>query len=194
MLLRGSVSTMPLLRANLLEGRRIVLAEDAGEELGRHLGGLGAEIEQLGLHQLAADEDRVGDWARSRAPLHGLIYSAGAVFGQGGDDALRATLDAAWGFIREVAVGALIGADHPGKLVLVGPRADAGPLAEPVQAALENLARTLSVEWARYGVTAVMVAPGIGSSAAELATLMGFLVSEAGDYLSGCRLELGALG
>jgi NAD(P)-dependent dehydrogenase (short-subunit alcohol dehydrogenase family) len=93
--------------------------------------------------------------------------------------------------VREIAVGALIDADHPGKLVLVGPAADAGPLARAAGAGLENLARTLSVEWARHRVTSVMVSPGPGSTAASLSTLVGFLVSEAGDYLSGCRVELG---
>jgi hypothetical protein len=37
-----------------------------------------------------------------------------------------------------------------------------------------------------------MIAPGDATSDEELAELVCFLVSPAGDYLSGCRLELGA--
>jgi NAD(P)-dependent dehydrogenase (short-subunit alcohol dehydrogenase family) len=78
--------------------------------------------------------------------------------------------------------------------VLIGPPAQAGPRAQSAQAGLENLARTLSVEWARYGVSAVMMAPGVGATETDLSTLVAFLVSEAGEYLSGCRLELGCPG
>jgi NAD(P)-dependent dehydrogenase (short-subunit alcohol dehydrogenase family) len=183
---------MPLLRAELLRGRRIALAGGPNEPLASELTGLGAEVEPLPLAGLGEDEERVGEWARAHLPLHALVYRAADTFGSGGDQALTASLDAAWRAVREVAVGALIEAEHPGKVVLVAPSPATGPLAEAAAAGLENLARTLSVEWARYQVTAVMVAPGV-SSEAELATLIAFLVSDAGGYLSGCRLELGAV-
>ena len=48
------------------------------------------------------------------------------------------------------------------------------------------------MEWARYGVTTVALAPGARTSDAELAELVSFLVSPAGEYFSGCVLELGA--
>ena len=96
-----------------------------------------------------------------------------------------------WEVGREVAVGALIDGAGPAKILLLGPRPDAGPGASAACAALENLARTLSVEWARHEVTAVMVAPGASTSEAELADLICFLCSRAGDYFSGCRLSLG---
>ena len=57
-------------------------------------------------------------------------------------------------------------------------------------AALENLSRTLSVEWARYEVTVVTVALGAGTTTDQVAELVSYLCSEAGAYLSGCRLEL----
>jgi NAD(P)-dependent dehydrogenase (short-subunit alcohol dehydrogenase family) len=183
---------MPLLRANLLEDKRVATAGGLEEDVTRVLTNLGAELEPLRVEELAPEEERVGEWARARVPLHGLIYAASGAFGGGGDAALSATLDEAWAAVREVAVGALIEADQPGRVVLVAPRGDAGALAGAVTAGLENLARTLSVEWARYGVTAVAVAPGPSASAAELATLIAFVLSEAGGYLSGCRLELGA--
>jgi hypothetical protein len=75
-------------------------------------------------------------------------------------------------------------------VVLLCPRPDAGPHADAARAALENLARTLSVEWARHAVTTVAVAPGSATSAEELATFACFVVSRGGDYLSGCRLDM----
>jgi NAD(P)-dependent dehydrogenase (short-subunit alcohol dehydrogenase family) len=180
---------MSLLRADLLQDRRIALAGEPVRELSEALVGLGAEVVGVPLDGLGEEEERVGEWARGQQPLTGLVYQSAATFGPGGDAALQATLDEAWAAVREVAVGALIGAESPGKVVLLAP--GAGPLAEAVAAGLESLARTLSVEWARHQVTAVLVAPG-RASASELATLVAFLVSEAGAYLSGCRVELAA--
>ena len=78
--------------------------------------------------------------------------------------------------------------------MLIAPRPAAGSFASAARAALENLARTLSVEWARYGVTTVAIAPGARTDRRELAELVCFLVSPAGDYFSGCAFELGATG
>jgi NAD(P)-dependent dehydrogenase (short-subunit alcohol dehydrogenase family) len=91
-------------------------------------------------------------------------------------------LDAAFISTRAVA-NAWIAAERPGKVVLVAPRDDA-----PQRAALENLARTLSVEWARHGITATAILPG---SAEDVAQLVAFLASPAGDYYSGCAFTLG---
>jgi hypothetical protein len=182
------------LRANLLEARRVALAGGVGEGIRRGLADLGATLEVVPVGELSGEEERVGDWGRAHVPLHALVYSAAERFGAGGKSALLSALDEAWTAVREIAVGALIEAEHAGKVVLVGPPADAGPLAEAARAGLENLARTLSVEWARYRVSAVVVAPGPSTTESELATLVGFLVSEAGEYLSGCRIELGSAG
>ena len=151
---------------------------------------LGAELEFLAVDELPAEDERVGEWARARTPLNALVHCASDSFGHGGG----AALEQAWAAIREVATGALIEAEAPGKLVLIAPRPDAGPLASAVRAGLENLARTLSVEWARYDLTAVTITPGVRTSGEQLAQLVCFVVSEAGGYLSGCRLELGAVG
>jgi NAD(P)-dependent dehydrogenase (short-subunit alcohol dehydrogenase family) len=78
-----------------------------------------------------------------------------------------------------------------GKILLVAPAADAGDHAEAVRAGLENLARTLSVEWARYRITVTAIAPGAQTSAEEVAQLVCFIASRAGDYFSGCRFSLG---
>lgn len=182
---------MSLLRRDLLDGARIAVADGMPGEVEQALAGLGGQLERLDVSQLPADEERVGEWARARAPLHGLVVFAAPSFGQGGPEALTGTLDRIWATVREVAVGALIEAEHPGKLVLVAPPSDAGPLAGAARAGLENLTRTLSVEWARYGLTAAMVAPGPGTTDKQLATLIAFLLSKAGGYLSGCLLELG---
>jgi NAD(P)-dependent dehydrogenase (short-subunit alcohol dehydrogenase family) len=182
---------MSLMRGDLLKGRRIAVTADVDDEVVAALVRLGGEIEILRVHELAPDEERVGEWARAHAPLHALVHCAGSSFRSGGAGGLRATLDGAWAAVREVAVGALIGGEEPGKLVFVAPHPGAGPLAEAARAGLENLARTLSVEWARYALTAVIVAPGVRTSQEHIAGVVSFLVSEAGGYLSGCRLDLG---
>lgn len=184
---------MTVLRQNLLQGRAIALAGAVPDAVALALTSLGARIEPVDAGaRVGEDEDRVGDWARARAPLDALVYDAGGAFDGGGDQALLAALEDAWVAAREVATGGLIPADAPGKILLIGPRPDAGTFAEAARAALENLARTLSVEWARYGVSAAMIAPGSATTDEQLAELVCFLVSEAGGYVSGCRLELGA--
>jgi NAD(P)-dependent dehydrogenase (short-subunit alcohol dehydrogenase family) len=185
---------MTALRAELLIGRAVALAGDVGEGVRDALVGLGARVETLPPSEgLAADEERVGEWARAHDPLDALVYEPGSAFADGGPEALVASMEGAWVAIREVANGALIPAEAPGKVLLIGPRPGEGGHAGAVRAALENLARTLSVEWARYGITTAMIAPGDATTEAELAELVCFLVSPAGDYLSGCRLELGAV-
>jgi hypothetical protein len=81
-----------------------------------------------------------------------------------------------------------------GRLVFVAPSADAGPLAEAARTGLESLARTLSVEWARHTVTAVVVCPGASTTEDDVADLVAFLLSAAGGYFSGCRFDLGLPG
>lgn len=184
---------MSVLRDELLAGRAVVLAGGSSNALRGELERLGARVELMPDDEgLGEDEERVGEWARARSPLHAVVYDARPRFGSGGEQALGAALEQAWVSVREVSAGALIAEEGPRKIVLVGPPPDAGQLADAARAALENLARTLSIEWARFGVTAVMVAPGPTSGEDELAELVCFLVSPAGEYLSGCRLELGS--
>ena len=185
---------MSVLREELLADRAVALAGGVPATVRGVLERLGARVEVVDAEEVAGeDEDRVGEWARAKAPIHAVVYDAGPSFDRGGEDALSGSLERGWVAIREVAAGALIPGEGPGKVVMVGPRPDAGPLADAARAGLENLARTLSVEWARHGVTAVMVAPDSRTTDEELAELVCFLVSTAGEYLSGCRLELGAV-
>ena len=58
---------------------------------------------------------------------------------------------------------------------------------------LENLARTLGIEWARFGIRTVTVLPGAVTSEEEVAQLVAYLASPAGDYFSGCAITLGAV-
>jgi NAD(P)-dependent dehydrogenase (short-subunit alcohol dehydrogenase family) len=90
-----------------------------------------------------------------------------------------------WTAISAVTREAFIPA-KAGRIVLLASREDAGV----VKAALENLARTLSVEWARHGITTTAIAPGPSTTDEELATVIAYLCSEAGAYFSGCRFDV----
>ena len=81
-----------------------------------------------------------------------------------------------------------------GKVLLLAPRPADGPDAAAAGAALENLARTTGVEWARLGIRVVAVRPRDVTSATSLAQCVAYLASPAGDYFSGCVLDLGAAG
>ncbi len=178
---------MSLLREQLLDGREIALA-------GAVRGHVRAALAQAGasLHEITPglDEDGAAEWARTQAPIHALVYDAGGVFEGGGSEGLSAALEQAWILTRAVATGAQIPGGAGGKIVLIAPPPAAGPYAEAARSGLENLARTLAVEWARHRVTATAVAPGPRTSDEQLAMLVSFLASSAGDYFSGCRFDL----
>ena len=177
---------MTVLRSDLLSSRTIALA-------GGPRAGLGEALDSLGASVIVADGDSASEeWARRCAPLDAVVYDAGRAFGAGAQDGLRIALEQAWQAIHAVAAGALIPGERGGKIVLIGPRQDSGPHAEAARAALENLARTLSVEWARYRITVTMIAPGAATRDEELGTLVAFLASVAGDYFTGCRFDLGS--
>jgi len=168
------VRPVAALRDQLLAGRVIALA-----------GGVPAEVEQT-LRELGAE-------VRSdpEPPVEALVYDAMPAFGAGGAERLRQALDGAWSAIAAAANTALIPRQRTGKVILLAPPPAAGAHAEAARSALENLARTLSVEWARYGITVTMVARGEATSDDEVAQLVAYLLSVAGDYFSGCRFELG---
>ena len=177
---------MTLLRQGLLDGRAVALAGGVPPALGEALAALGARVEDLAE---GLDEDGVTEWAAGAVPLHALVYDAASASAGGGEAGLQESLERAWIAIRGVATGALI-PGGAGKVLLIAPRAGGGSFATAARAALENLARTLSVEWARYAVTTVAIAPGIKTSDRDLAELACFLVSPAGEYFSGCLFEL----
>jgi NAD(P)-dependent dehydrogenase (short-subunit alcohol dehydrogenase family) len=127
-----------------------------------------------------------------------LVVDGAGLFAQGG---LRTCLDATWNVTRAVVNLAFLGAepsssDRPGsgsaprRIVYLAPASDAGEHAGAARAGLENLARTLSIEWARHGITLVTIAPGEATAAGEVAALTAYLASPAGAYFSGCLLDL----
>lgn len=150
----------------------------------------------------AAVEARVAAALAEAGAPHVLVLDGAAMFAArgGGRDGLVDSLQAAWSVTRAVATACFIDAGRGGRIVYVAPAADAGECADAARAGLENLARTLSIEWARHAVTAVAIAPsaaavdGRGRAVAgEVATLVAYLASPAGAYFSGCLLDLRGL-
>jgi NAD(P)-dependent dehydrogenase (short-subunit alcohol dehydrogenase family) len=177
-----------LLRPGLLADRVVALGGGA-DALGPPLAALGAVTRSL---PATLDEEALAAAVDPRTDA--LVHDLRPVFGAGGNEALRATLDLAWVTVRAVANAAFILDARGGKVALIAPApSDADPCAAGVRAAAENLARTLSIEWARHAVKLVAITPGPATSDAELAALAAYLASPAGDYFSGARLALGEL-
>jgi NAD(P)-dependent dehydrogenase (short-subunit alcohol dehydrogenase family) len=204
-----------LLRPGLLEERVVALGGGGSQaSLAGPLAALGARTAVL---PATLDEDAMTAAVDPATDV--LVHDLRPAFvSAAGAAALRAALDLAWVTARAVANAAFIAGSEAGlasgrpdagpassghmadcgtlsggKVTLIAP-ADAGwedPAVTGVRAAAENLARTLSIEWARHGVTTVAVTPGAGTDDAQLAALVAYLASPAGDYFSGCRLALG---
>jgi NAD(P)-dependent dehydrogenase (short-subunit alcohol dehydrogenase family) len=104
--------------------------------------------------------------------------------------ALRTCLDATWNVTRAVFNLAFLPAQRGGRILYLAPSPGSGELADGARAGLENLARTLSIEWARHSVTALTIAPGDATNAGEVAALAAYLASPAGAYFSGCLIDL----
>ena len=143
-----------------------------------------------GVRMAVAGAGVVGDAVAARARALGarvepdgeidmLVWDGTATAG-------RAALDGAWDAIQPAVAGPLAGGGL--LLLLAPPPGDAD--AEAARAGLENMARTLSIEWARLGIRPVAVLPGATGDVAEL---VAFLASPAGAYYSGCVFELGAV-
>lgn len=170
---------MSYLRPDLLSERAIALGGGVPEAVAERLSALGART--VPCEEL--EEEQALEWAQAEAPLDAFVAGGGPL----------ESLDRTWALIRGVATGALIPASR-GAIVLVAPAPHEIDHAEAVRSALENLARTLSVEWSRFGITVTAITPGRRTSDEDLATLVAFVCSVAGRYLSGCRLDLDALG
>jgi len=173
-----------LLRPGLLDGVVVALG-GGGETFDAPLTMLGARTAAL---PATPDEEAMA--AAVDPATRVLLHDLRPAFADG----LRATLDLAWITVRAVANAAYIPDASGGKIVLIAPAADhtGDPALAGVRAAAENLARTLSIEWARHGIATVAIAPGAGAAEDELAALAAYLASPAGDYYSGTRLDLGA--
>ena len=178
-----------LFRSGLLEGQAIVLAAGAaayGDAAADACAELGADVRLLGADPL--DEEATVAAVGRLERVDVLVDDAAARFATGG---LRAAADGAWIAARAAATAALIDAADGGKVVFIAPPPAAGDHAEATRAALENLARTTSIEWARYAIRPVALLPGEATEPEEVAELAAFLASPAGDYYSGCAFRLG---
>jgi hypothetical protein len=188
---------MELLRPGVLGGVRLVLGAPAAgpgplaAAFGERAAALGAAVATLAIDPDGPEAD--AEAAAAAVPGADVLAWDGeaALAGAAGIDGVRAALDGAWLAIRPVANRAWIEPAAPGgRILLLAPRPrDAH--AEAARAGLENLARTLSVEWARFGIRPVALLPGPASTAGEVAELAAYLASPAGAYFSGCALRLG---
>lgn len=143
--------------------------------------------------------DGAGLYASLARPPRSEGEGEGERAGQGtangrGRAALLGCLEASWNLTRAVVNRAFLARERGGRIVYIAPAADAGEHADAARAGLENLARTLSIEWARHAITTVAIAPGPATTAAELGSLTAYIASPAGAYFSGCQLDLRGVG
>ena len=215
------MSAATLLRPGLLRGTSLLLAGPStpfGAAVEQAFSDLGARVSTClpdGEDEAAIDLAVAGVLAEAGA-IDMLLFDGAGLFAQGASNALRACLDAAWNVTRAVVNHAFLPAERGGRIVYIAPPPDAGEHALAARAGLENLARTLSVEWARHDINVIAIAPGgpglgDGSGPGEadsrgrgpsmrtagpqdVAALAAYLASPAGTYFSGCLLDLGAFG
>jgi NAD(P)-dependent dehydrogenase (short-subunit alcohol dehydrogenase family) len=199
----GRIDSTGLLRQGLLETCSVLVAcpstpaEGLGGAVAEGCAALGARVSGCEPDAVAEQpvDDAVAAALAEVGEIDALIVDGADLFASAPSAqlALRACLDATWNVTRAVMKLAFLPAERGGRIVLLAPRTDRlspPERAEAARAGLENLARTLSVEWARHGVTAVTIAPGEGTAAGEVAALCAYLVSPAGAYFSGCLLDL----
>lgn len=176
-----------MFRPALLARRVIVLAGDVPDELALMLCELGASIRAF---PEIDDDERAAGWIRENPSIHALVVNVATGFDPDDAESLNAALERGWSQIRPIASEAMIRSADGGKIVLLAPPAGVGRYAPALRAATENLARTLSVEWARHAITVTAVAPGPQTRQQEVAAVVVYLLSHAGDYFSGCAVEL----
>lgn len=201
------IDTAGLLREGLLDDVAVVLAGAPGadperdrfalavrsscEELGARVARCEVHSQEDAAAQEEATEVAVQAALQELSGAGVLVVDGASLFGATrGREALASTLQSAWIVVRSLANAAFIPDDRGGRIFLLAPPPDAGALADGARAGLENLARTLSIEWARYGVTVLTIALGSDTGPSEVGTLVAYLASPAGSYFSGCLLDL----
>jgi NAD(P)-dependent dehydrogenase (short-subunit alcohol dehydrogenase family) len=188
---------LDVLRPGVLEELTLCVVGDGATERER-AAALGARV--VTVDGDLADEDAVAVAVGALGHIDVLVVDAASAFvaAGGGMAGLRSAVDDGWNVVRAVVNASWVtegereGGAGGGKVVFLAPAADAGEHANAVGAALENAARTLSVEWARFGVRITAVRPREGASDDERAELVAFLASPAGDYFTGCSFYPGA--
>jgi NAD(P)-dependent dehydrogenase (short-subunit alcohol dehydrogenase family) len=182
-----------LFRRGLLDQHRVVLSGGGAyaAAVRRACGELGADVAPLEADP--HDEEAVAAVVAGLAePPHALVVDAAAHFAGAASEELgplRAAVDAAWIAARAVVNAGWIQGEG-GKLVLVAPATGAGAHSHATRAALENLARTSSIEWSRYGIRPTTLLPGDATAPEAVGALVAYVISEAGDYFSGCAFSL----
>jgi NAD(P)-dependent dehydrogenase (short-subunit alcohol dehydrogenase family) len=192
-----------MLRAGLLAGVGVLLAgqevpraggEALADAVAESCAALGATLASCMAPagaspelQEGASERAVATALREIGRIDVLVIDAASSFEPG---VLGERLQSAWALTRAVFNLALLPAREGGRLIYLAPRDGAGERSRAASAGLENLSRTLSIEWARHGVTAVTIAPGRLTEPGEVAALAAYLASPAGAYFSGCLLDL----
>ena len=156
----------------LLDGRVAVLS-GSGPAIERELAALGARVVACDASE---DEHEVDSFVHDVLEQHRRIDVL--VNCSRGEDP-RLGMEGTWLMTHAVGTRAMIPDSRGGKVVTVTPEAPA------VRAGLENLARVLSIEWARFGVKLNAISAG---GPEETAWLAAFLASPAGDYFSGAVL------
>jgi citronellol/citronellal dehydrogenase len=173
-----------------------------------------------------ADVTRLVDAAlESFGRIDVLVNGAGGQFAAPAEDISvggwravhRLTVDGSWSVTREVATRSMI-PNRSGLVVFIGfsPRRGIPGMAHAsaARAALENLAASLTLEWSRYGIRSVCVAPGTIATEGletnytveerrrwesavplgrfgrpeEVSGLIAFLATDAGAYVTGTTL------
>ena len=218
----GAATAVQLARAGaavVVCGRRVELLEQTRarvEGLGGSCLAVGADVREPEQADAVVEAALA---AHGRVDL--LVHCAGGQFTAPAEEISdngwravhRLNLDAAWHLTRTVAERSMIPGRH-GVVVFVGfsPRRGIPGYAHSAaaRAALENLASGLALEWSRYGIRAVCVAPGTiateglaayGDDAAaawersvplqrlgtadEVAAVIAFLCSSGGAYVTG---------
>ncbi|MGH2876784.1 MAG: hypothetical protein ACRDK7_14465 [Solirubrobacteraceae bacterium] len=204
----SAIDASELLRPGLLEGISLLVVDPAGrdelvsESLGQAAhetcARLGARVHVHARESQAADpsagEAAVGAAVTTAVSAIGgidmLIVDGAAIFASEG---LEGCLEGAWEATRAVVNLAFLPAGpslSTRRILYLAPSPAAGERGDAARAGLENLARTLSTEWARHGITVVTIAPGAHTPAGEVAALCAYLASPAGAYFSGCLLDL----
>jgi citronellol/citronellal dehydrogenase len=199
-----TVDATELLRPGLLDGVTVAVAAATDAPAGAPGGAVEAAASELGASVAAvslplgedaesaeqAAEARVGAALERLGSLQALVVDGASLFAApAAREGLIACLAAAWNVARATANQAFLPAQIAGRIVLLAPPAG-GRFATAAAAGLENLARTLSIEWARFGISPVAIAPGPGTTAQQIAGVVAYLASPAGDYFSGCELDL----